>query len=121
MSHSSLFRFIFLSLKISNPIPFSFTLVTKLFPIKNEPTGPVSSPIEVQIVEPPSTLVQTNDVNNDEKNSKNKRKVGEASTLPATNEANIEAGDTGSNFEKHREEDKWGRRGSNSLEGGGWC
>jgi hypothetical protein len=39
--------------------------------------------------------VQTNDVNNDEKNSKNKRKVGEASTLPATNEANIEAGDTG--------------------------
>ncbi|GAU34709.1 hypothetical protein TSUD_29510 [Trifolium subterraneum] len=55
----------------------------------------VSSPMEVQTVEPPPPLVQTNDeVNNDEGNSKKKRKVGEASTSPATNDAHIEAGDT---------------------------
>jgi hypothetical protein len=37
--------------------------------------------------------VQTNEVNNDEENSKKKRKVGEASTLPATNDPNVEAED----------------------------
>ncbi|GAU23634.1 hypothetical protein TSUD_386230 [Trifolium subterraneum] len=48
-----------------------------------------------QTVEPPPPLVQPNEVNNDEGNSKKKRKVGEASTSPATNDAHIEAGDTG--------------------------